>query len=370
MTRPDLTEALLTALGLGPDFCREIHPKDEMLLGLERLVPRVDRRALTYFLQGHQAWASIDHAVATANRDWGSVESVLDFACGYGRSTRFLVQALPADRVWASDIDVGATTFVADSLGVHGVPSCADPEDLDFGRQFEVIYVGSLFSHLPEQRFGTWLRKLYDLLVPGGILLFSTHSMKAFPEEADASGFAYRELSETTRLDTSEYGFTIVTPDWVRKQATEAGIVELHTVERELWLGQDLHAAVNQPIADLQQWTNAPVVHGSISEIRVEPPRAGIGGSAHLASAAGTVDEVTVRIGKLGPFATALRSATPAPEDNTLSDTMHHYEWHVEGDASQLTPGSHAISVFARVGDRAPVCFDVDAIEMPPAVSS
>jgi len=275
------------------------------------------------------------------------------------------VQALPADRVWASDIDTGATTFVADSLGVHGVPSCAEPDDLDFGRQFEVIYVGSLFSHLPEQRFGTWLRKLYDLLVSGGILLFSTHSMKAFPEEVDASGFAYRELSETTRLDTSEYGFTIVTPEWVQKQAAEAGIVELHTVERELWLGQDLHAAVNQPNPGLHHWTNAPVVHGSISEIRVEPPRAGIGGSVHLASSAGAVDEVTVRIGELGPFAATLRPAIPAAEDNTLAtlaDSMGHHEWHLAGDASQLTPGHHTVSVFARVDDRAPVCFDVDIV--------
>ncbi len=337
-----------------------------MLVAMERVASRPDRRTLTYFLTGYQAWASLDHAVKAANLDWASVESVLDFACGYGRSTRFLVQALPADRVWASDIDVDATKFVADSLGVHGVPSCADPEDLDFGRQFEVIYVGSLFSHLPEGRFGAWLRKLYQLLVPGGMLLFSTHSMKAFPEEADASGFTYREISETKRLDTSEYGFTIATPEWVQERAAEAGIVELHTVERELWLRQDLHAAVNRPNPGLRRWTNAPVVHGSISELR-KGPQPGIGGSVHLASSAGTVDEVTVRVGDLGPFAAALRPATHVPEDHVTNDHMHHmrhYEWHLAGDASVLAPGHHAVSVFARVGDRAPVCFDVESLEI------
>ena len=67
LARPDLGEAFLTTLGFGPDFCRESHPQDEMLLYVERLVSRPDRRSLTYFLQGHQAWASIDHAVTTAN---------------------------------------------------------------------------------------------------------------------------------------------------------------------------------------------------------------------------------------------------------------------------------------------------------------
>ena len=74
------------------------------------------------------------------------------------------------------------------------------------------------------------------------------------------------------------------------------------------------------------------------------------------------MDEVTVRIGKLGPFAAAPRPAIPAPEDNTLDDTMRHYEWHLQGDASQLTSGRHTVSVFARVGDRTPVCFDVDVV--------
>src|SRR5712692_5834611 len=34
----------------------------------------------------------------------GKVSRFLDFACGYGRGTRFLATAMPAERIWASDI--------------------------------------------------------------------------------------------------------------------------------------------------------------------------------------------------------------------------------------------------------------------------
>ena len=48
------------------------------------------------------------------------VAAFLDFASGYGRFTRFLVQHLPADRIWVSDIQADAVAFQEEQFGVHG----------------------------------------------------------------------------------------------------------------------------------------------------------------------------------------------------------------------------------------------------------
>ncbi len=75
------------------------------------------------------------------------IESVLDFASGHGRFTRFLLQTVPSDKVWDSDIYADAMDFQRREFGVRCIPSCDRPEDYRPGRHFDLIFVASLFSH-------------------------------------------------------------------------------------------------------------------------------------------------------------------------------------------------------------------------------
>jgi SAM-dependent methyltransferase len=183
-----------------------------------------ERAPMAYLRSGEQAWRAIDNALAAVGHAPRDVGSFLDFACGRGRVTRFITCHVPPERVWVSDIDADATAFVAERMGAHGVPSCAAPEALQFDRRFEVIFVGALFSHLPERTVARWLRRQYDLLEPDGVLLFSSHGMRAYPQFADPSGYRFVGVSETGRLDLEEYGSAFVTPARLAEIAAGVGI--------------------------------------------------------------------------------------------------------------------------------------------------
>ena len=155
--------------------------------------------------------------------DWHR-RKVLDFACGYGRHVRFLVLAHPPAQVWASEIQQDAVAYVAHEFGVHGLASQVDPEQFVTPYRFDFIWVASLFSHLPEARFHGWLKRLIELLAPGGVLCFSVHDVSVAPPNVDipGSGIAFFRMSEIDELDRDVYGTTYVTPEFVRKAANGA----------------------------------------------------------------------------------------------------------------------------------------------------
>lgn len=73
-------------------------------------------------------------------------------------------------------------------------------------RGFDMIWVASLFSHLPDRLFRAWLTKLHALLAPGGVLCFSVRDESQFVGQMPAEGFVYRPESEQIPIDASIYG--------------------------------------------------------------------------------------------------------------------------------------------------------------------
>ena len=76
---------------------------------------------------------------------------------------------------------------------------------------FDLIYVGSLYSHLPRERFEAYLRRMFDALAPQGLLIFTTHGDAVEPGiPKEPGGFTFVPSSESERLDTQEYGSSFV----------------------------------------------------------------------------------------------------------------------------------------------------------------
>lgn len=149
---------------------------------------------------------------------------LLDFACGYGRLLRLLVHRHPPERTWAAEIQPEAVAHVAARYGVHGLASPPVPEDFAPGRRFDLLWVASLFSHLPDGLFQRWLRVLAGSLAPGGALCFSVHDEALLPADIPlpASGLHYIAGSENAALDAAIYGTTFVSEDYVRRAVAEA----------------------------------------------------------------------------------------------------------------------------------------------------
>ncbi|HEX4960092.1 MAG TPA: class I SAM-dependent methyltransferase [Thermoanaerobaculia bacterium] len=258
--RPDETNpriaALLSDLGLAPGTVDlAVDARDEMLAFLVQSHDGDRDRALfQYFQSGASIAGSLGQVLRWRFGKAGGVRSLLDFASGYGRVTRFLVREVPPERVWVADVYAEGVRFQAERFGVHGLVSAIRPEDFACGERFDAILVTSLFTHLPEERFVAWLRVLLGLLNPGGLLAFSAHSPEVLPPgvEMPAGGLLFAATSESGSLDTSDYGSTWVSEEFVRSALERAGAPgsSLHRIARALCNFQDLYLAVPEPGVD------------------------------------------------------------------------------------------------------------------------
>jgi len=145
------------------------------------------------------------------------VTSILDFASGYGRLTRALIQRLPVSSIWVSDIYEEAIDWQLRTFGVKAFPSFSHPETVDHAETHDIVFVGSLFSHLPGDLFRAWLTRLHQMVGPNGVLAFSVHdeSLLGPAEAMDASGIRFFPHSESESLDPAIYGMAYVTEAFV-----------------------------------------------------------------------------------------------------------------------------------------------------------
>ena len=171
---------------------------------------------------------------------------MLEFASGHGRFTRHLVKALGAQRVVVSDVVPSAVEFSRSTFGVDGFLSASVPEQVRWPGQYDLVFVLSLFSHLPRSTWGRWLQALYGAVAPGGLLVFSTHGAKAAAFDSvalDDEGFFFAPSSESHAIDGQEYGTTFTTEAFVLQRIAEiCGLQSLvHSAPVHFWNHQDAY---------------------------------------------------------------------------------------------------------------------------------
>ena len=237
-------------------FSTAIHPDDQMLRHSLRHFRKVNDALTQYFavaLQQHDARQQILSAAFGA----GQVSaSILDFACGFGRSLRFLVQSHDKSRIWASEIQPEAVDFVAAAFGVNGIRSTFDPAAFEPRRTFDFIWVASLFSHLPRVLFAAWLDRLASLLTPQGVLCFSVHDECLLPAHhaMPAEGIHFVPDSEIEELDHRAYGTSHVSETFVvsaLRDALKTDNPSFVRLRRALAHEQDLYVVAMDGARDL-----------------------------------------------------------------------------------------------------------------------
>ena len=201
-----------------------IHPNDQMLLHSLRHHSDAQVALSQYYNVAFQQFFVAQQII---NRVFGSAGAdldILDFACGYGRMLRFQSLITSPGRLYASEIQDDAVDFVANEFGVHGIQSHIEPEQFEPGKSFHVIWVASLFSHLPEALFHRWIKRLTQLLTPDGILCFSVHDASLLPEglALPYSGILFGPDSEIDSLPAGTYGTTYVSEPFVVRSVRAA----------------------------------------------------------------------------------------------------------------------------------------------------
>ncbi len=208
------------------DVDRDIAAGDEMFAG------DLD----DYLLTGLSALHWIEVATLAAERKPDSLRQVLDLPCGHGRVLRALRAALPDAELVACDLDRGGVDYCAARFRARGVYGAADPDAIALPDGFDLIWVGSLFTHFAATAWQPFLARLARALAPGGVLVLTSagplvaalaragehgglrpETCAAMLDDYARDGFGFGAYPQQT--DSGQvYGRAVAAPDWVRTQ--------------------------------------------------------------------------------------------------------------------------------------------------------
>ena len=236
---------------------RRISPADQML------VRDGDREH--YFTCGRSALECIQKVLDAASISPNRITRILDLPCGHGRVLRWLKVAFPRATITACDLLRDGIDFCSATFGAMGQYSCDEPEAIPLEPEgFELIWVGSLFTHLDAPLWGRFLTALRKALCPGSLLVFSTHGRDAYQRIVDnrvsydighwgrtrllyqyeRTGFGYVKYSGSE----SYYGFSLSHPAWVARQLTALDGLRIVHVSEAAWdKFQDVFACMRVP---------------------------------------------------------------------------------------------------------------------------
>lgn len=224
-----------------------IHPDDDIFRFIVR--DRYSHNPVRdYLADGWRTLAETMTVLEQLDRPLTKTSSLLEFACGFGRFTRHLARALPG-RVSCSDVLPGSVEFVREQFGVEAFHSSLDPDELAFPARYELVFVLSLFTHLPVPAWQGWLRALGRAVAPGGVLLISVHSEDLAREELGVTlndeGYCFLQHSESPSLDPEKYGTTLTTRRRVEDEIRAAfGTGPALYLPGAFWVGQDAVAVM------------------------------------------------------------------------------------------------------------------------------
>lgn len=224
----------------GLDVVATVDPADEML------VPRDPGH---YFWVGASGLEAIERSLAEVGLGVDEVQRILDVPCGHGRVLRFLRARWPEARITACDLNRPAVDFCVSAIGADGVYSANPISGVVAPSDHDLVWVGSLLTHLDADRWPELLAWLRDRVRPGGAIVVSTHGAEgarrmaagdayglhvadALALQADhaATGFGYAAYP----WDPG-YGVCLSSPAWVRATVGRVEGLEVVSIRETDW---------------------------------------------------------------------------------------------------------------------------------------
>ena len=187
-------------------------------------------------------------------------QRILDFPCGYGRVTRWFRNEWPDAEIFGVEIDSAALDFVEETF--HAKKVQADHRlNMTIPDENDLIFSGSLLTHLDEWQWGIFLEMCADALAPEGTLIFTTHGRTAalmakdrhplygslidtreLYERYQETGFAFLPYAK----EYPTFGLTLSSPAWIMSRLQKIRSVKIVAFEEGGW-GQDVVAVRRNP---------------------------------------------------------------------------------------------------------------------------
>lgn len=167
-----------------------------------------------------------------------TVRSILDMPCGFGRVSRHFAAAFPAARLYACDLYDDRIDFCSKQFGAIAFKSNEDFRKIKFPEKFDLIWCGSLLTHLPEREFKDALQLFANSLAEGGIAIITTlgraspfvqrkmfnylsdeiYESSKIEETFLRGGFGYADYNDGSKFfEQKQYGIAFISPSFVLK---------------------------------------------------------------------------------------------------------------------------------------------------------
>jgi SAM-dependent methyltransferase len=212
-----------------------------------------------YFLLGRLAMETIRRFRAVSSSP--PVTTILDLPSGHGRVLRYLRAAFPDAVIAACDVDRDAVDFCARSFAAMPIYSTIDIEAIPLQGTYDLIWCGSLFTHIHADQWRALLQLFSAHLSDSGLLVFTSHgrthadrlrskrtklglsdwAARAVLSDYEHFGFGYQNYS-----GQDGYGISISAPSWVCSQIAATRGLRLVAYSEQGWAeSQDAVACVH-----------------------------------------------------------------------------------------------------------------------------
>ena len=216
-----------------------------------------------YFAVGASALEALDFALLAAHRERQSVQRILDLPCGHGRVLRYLRSAFAQSTITACDLDHEAVDYCASTFNAIPCYSEVAPNNISVAGKFDLIWCGSLLTHLKQEVSRDFLELFDALLAEDGVLVFSVHGascayairrgyvdysldrngIDSLLRSYDDSGYGYADYP-----GEKEYGISLISPIWIVSQLQHLCNLRLLSYTEMGWdHHHDVIACINEP---------------------------------------------------------------------------------------------------------------------------
>lgn len=199
----------------------DISPADDMFVSSSK----------HYFEVGQSALRMVKLAMLASGKAPDEIKQVLDLPSGYGRVLRTLRAAFPDAEITACDLERDGVDYCSRAFDAKPVYSQEYIGAVSLETRFDLIWCGSLLTHLDAPRWDEFIAFFVAHLNPDGLLLFTVHGpsvleriqngqtygldaegQQSLVTSTQEVGFGYANYP-----DQQAYGISIAARDWTMK---------------------------------------------------------------------------------------------------------------------------------------------------------
>ena len=170
---------------------------------------------------------------------------------------RYLRAAFPEASLTGCDVLEFQVRFVERTFGATGVVGTGEPEEIELPGPYDLIWSGSLLTHIGGERWMRFVKLFESVLAPGGVVVFTAYGRNIVKEVRNGNnhlGMTADQAEEILReYDETGFGFqvtppfppqgdAIITAEWFCRQLHQVPSLDLLLYSEAAWLGQDVIA--------------------------------------------------------------------------------------------------------------------------------